>query len=144
VTESRAVDLEKAGELLKMLEAAEKPVFIAGSGAYYSAAEKEMVEFIEKTGAPGFTSSSGRGVIPDTHPEPKFRIGYPPMPSDALTNVDSSSWATASACIMRTAICSIPRPSWYRWIFSPKRPAETTIIWGSTATSKPPLAALTE
>ena len=68
VTTSRAVDLEKARELLAMLEAAERPVFIAGSGAYYSGAEKEMVEFIEKTGAPGLTSSMGRGVIPDTHP----------------------------------------------------------------------------
>jgi len=47
---------------------AEKPIFIAGSGAYYSGAEKEFTKFIEKTGAPGFTSAMGRGVIPDTHP----------------------------------------------------------------------------
>ncbi len=68
VTASRAVDLEKAEVLLKWLEESEKPVFIAGSGAYYSGAEAEMVEFIEKTGAPGFTASMGRGVIPDSHP----------------------------------------------------------------------------
>ncbi len=90
VTESRAVDLEKAEELLKMLTAAEKPVFIAGSGAYYSGAEKEMVEFIEKTGAPGFTASMGRGVIPDTHPlcfaaSSSIRPG---AASDALTGAD--------------------------------------------------------
>ncbi len=90
VTESRAVDLEKAGELLRLLEAAEKPVFIAGSGAYYSGAEKEMVEFIEKTGVPGFTSSSGRGVIPDTHPL-CFQAASairPGAASDAFTNAD--------------------------------------------------------
>lgn len=90
VTESRAVDLGKAQELLKMLEAAEKPVFIAGSGAYYSGAEKEMVEFIEKTGAPGFTASMGRGVIPDTHPlcfEASSSI-RPGAGSDALTGAD--------------------------------------------------------
>ena len=90
VTESRAVDLEKAEELLKMLGAVEKPVFIAGSGAYYSGAEKEMVEFIEKSGAPGFTSSMGRGVIPDTHAlcfEAASSI-RPGSASDALTGAD--------------------------------------------------------
>ena len=90
VTGSRAVDPEKAEELLKMLEAAEKPVVIAGSGAYYSGAEREMVEFIEKTGAPGFTSSMGRGVIPDTHPlcfEAASSI-RPCAASDALTGAD--------------------------------------------------------
>jgi acetolactate synthase-1/2/3 large subunit len=90
VTESRAVDLEKAEELLKMLGAVEKPVFIAGSGAYYSGAEKEMVEFIEKSGAPGFTSSMGRGVIPDTHAlcfEAASSI-RPGAASDALTGAD--------------------------------------------------------
>lgn len=68
LTEYRAVDLEKARALMEMLEASEKPIFIAGSGAYYSGAEKEFVEFLEKTGAPGFTSAGGRGLIPDTHP----------------------------------------------------------------------------
>jgi len=90
VTESRAVDLEKAKELLRMLEAAEKPMFIAGSGAYYSGADREMVEFIEKTGAPGFTASMGRGVIPDTHPlcfEASSSI-RPGAGSDALTGAD--------------------------------------------------------
>ena len=84
------MDLEKAEELFKMLEAIEKPVFIAGSGAYYSGAEKEMVEFIEKTGAPGFTSSLGRGVIPDPHPlcfEAASSI-RPGAASDALTGAD--------------------------------------------------------
>jgi len=88
--ESRAVDLEKAAELLKMLEASEKPVFIAGSGAFYSGAEREMVEFIEKTGAPGFTASLGRGVIPDPHPlcfEGASSI-RPGAASDALTGAD--------------------------------------------------------
>jgi len=90
VTESRAVDLEKAGVLLKMLEESERPVFIAGSGAYYSGAEKEMVEFIEKTGAPAFTSSSGRGVISDTHPYcfQAASVIRPGAASDALTKAD--------------------------------------------------------
>ncbi|MGB9699854.1 MAG: thiamine pyrophosphate-binding protein [Thermodesulfobacteriota bacterium] len=65
---SKPVDVEKALVLLEMLEKSAKPVFIAGSGAYYSGAEKELVEFIEKTGVPGFTATLGRGLISDTHP----------------------------------------------------------------------------
>ena len=84
------MDLEKARVLLQMLEDSEKPVFIAGSGAYYSGAEKEMVEFIEKTGAPGLTSTMGRGVIPDTHPLcfEASSIIRPGAAADALTGAD--------------------------------------------------------
>lgn len=67
IPSSRPVDMEKILRLLEILEKVEKPVFIAGSGAYYSGAEREFTEFIEKIGAPAFTSSLGRGVIADTH-----------------------------------------------------------------------------
>jgi thiamine pyrophosphate-dependent acetolactate synthase large subunit-like protein len=67
-TDARPVDLGKAEALVAMIARAEKPVFIAGSGAYYSGAEAEFAAFIEKTGGPAFTSASGRGVLPDTHP----------------------------------------------------------------------------
>ncbi len=90
LTECRTVDLEKARALFKMLEESEKPVFLAGSGAYYSGAERELSEFIENIGAPAFTSSSGRGVIPDTHPF-CFEAASPIRPgaaSDALANAD--------------------------------------------------------
>jgi thiamine pyrophosphate-dependent acetolactate synthase large subunit-like protein len=66
--ESRVVDRGKAAELIALMKEARKPVFIAGSGAYYSGAGAEFKEFIEMTGAPGFTSSQGRGVISDTEP----------------------------------------------------------------------------
>ncbi len=65
---SRPVDLQSALVLLELLKKSKKPVFIAGSGAYYSGAEKEFAEFIEKTGGPGFTATLGRGLISDTHP----------------------------------------------------------------------------
>lgn len=64
----RPVDVEKALLFLELLEKSEKPAFIAGSGAYYSGAEKEFTEFIEKIGAPAFTATLGRGLISDTHP----------------------------------------------------------------------------
>lgn len=64
---SKPVDVEKILALLDLLEKSAKPVFIAGSGAYYSGGEKEFTEFIEKTGVPGFTATMGRGLISDTH-----------------------------------------------------------------------------
>jgi acetolactate synthase I/II/III large subunit len=66
--EARVVDRGKAAELIALMKEARKPVFVAGSGAYYSGAGVEFKKFIETTGAPGFTSSQGRGVISDTEP----------------------------------------------------------------------------
>jgi len=68
VFESRPVDLDKVPKILDMIQNASQPVVIAGSGTWYSGAEKELVEFVEKTGIPTFTASLGRGTIPDTHP----------------------------------------------------------------------------
>jgi acetolactate synthase-1/2/3 large subunit len=68
VTESRVVDPVKAKAMIEMLGNSRKPIVIAGSGAYYSDAGEEFAEFIEKTGAPGFTATMGRGIISDTHP----------------------------------------------------------------------------
>ncbi|MBU3917576.1 thiamine pyrophosphate-binding protein, partial [bacterium] len=68
VPECRPVDVDKAGELIKMIEKAKKPIIIAGSGAWYSDAGDELVEFVEKTGVPTFTMMGGRGVISDKHP----------------------------------------------------------------------------
>jgi len=53
---------------VEMIQAAEKPVIIAGTGVWQSGAEKQLQAFVEKTGIPVFTSLSGRGTVPDTHP----------------------------------------------------------------------------
>ncbi len=65
---SHPVDPLKAEQMLDMIQQAEKPVVIAGTGVWQSGAEKELVGFIENTGMPAYTSLSGRGTIPDTHP----------------------------------------------------------------------------
>ena len=57
-----------AQELIQMLLAAEKPVVIAGTGAWQSQAEEEIKTFVEAAGLPIFTSLSGRGILPDSHP----------------------------------------------------------------------------
>ena len=65
---SRAVDLEKARELVDMIGQAEKPIVVAGSGAWYSDAGGVMTEFADLAGVPIFTQANGRGVVPDSHP----------------------------------------------------------------------------
>jgi acetolactate synthase I/II/III large subunit len=65
---SRPVDREGADRAIDMLRSSEKPIVIAGTGAWQSHAEKELAEFIENAGIPVFTSLSGRGTVPDTHP----------------------------------------------------------------------------
>jgi acetolactate synthase-1/2/3 large subunit len=65
---SRPADAGEAEALLEMILKAEKPIAIAGSGAWYSDAGAELTAFAERTGVPVFTSAMGRGTIPDTHP----------------------------------------------------------------------------
>ncbi|MFH1155587.1 MAG: thiamine pyrophosphate-binding protein [Pseudomonadota bacterium] len=62
------VDLDGAARLMDMLEAAEKPTLVAGAGAWNSDAGPELTAFIETAGIPILTATSGRGVVPDTHP----------------------------------------------------------------------------
>ena len=66
--ESQVVDRSKAQQLMDLLSQAEKPVVVAGSGAWYSDAGEELRRFVESTGVPIFTAANGRGVVPDTHP----------------------------------------------------------------------------
>ncbi|MCQ2409384.1 MAG: thiamine pyrophosphate-binding protein [Clostridia bacterium] len=60
-----AADIAKAVELIN---AAERPILIAGSGAFWSGAAAELTQFIEKIDCPIFTRNAGRGIVPDTHP----------------------------------------------------------------------------
>jgi len=66
--DARPADKPKANEMLELIKKASKPIVIAGSGAWYSDAGPELVEFVEKTNIPVFTSAAGRGAVPDTHP----------------------------------------------------------------------------
>ena len=68
VVDSRPVDIFNAGKIIEMIQAAEKPLIIGGSGTWYADAGNALTEFAEKTGIPVFTSALGRGTISDTHP----------------------------------------------------------------------------
>jgi acetolactate synthase-1/2/3 large subunit len=66
--ESRPLDPEGARGILGMIQSAENPVVIAGSGVWYADAGEALREFAERTGIPVFTGNSGRGTLSDTHP----------------------------------------------------------------------------
>lgn len=55
-------------EAKKLLGSARKPVVIAGSGAWYSEAERELQRLIELINIPLFTLNFGRGIVSDDHP----------------------------------------------------------------------------
>jgi acetolactate synthase-1/2/3 large subunit len=56
--------IERAVELL---QSAQKPLLITGSGVFWSGAGEAMRRFVDATGIPFFTTPQGRGVIPDDH-----------------------------------------------------------------------------
>lgn len=59
---------ESVASAIAMLRSAERPVVIAGSGVWWSGAESELREFIEKTSLPLYTITMARGVVSDHHP----------------------------------------------------------------------------
>ncbi|MDP8257371.1 MAG: thiamine pyrophosphate-binding protein [Candidatus Alcyoniella australis] len=61
-------DAGNAAKMIEMIRQAQHPIVIAGSGAWYADAAKELTEFVEKVGVPTMTSGMGRGTISDTHP----------------------------------------------------------------------------
>jgi acetolactate synthase-1/2/3 large subunit len=57
-------DVDRAVELLA---SAERPVIVAGSGAFFSGAGEALQRFIERTGIPLTTTSAARGLVDDDH-----------------------------------------------------------------------------
>ncbi|HHX50920.1 MAG TPA: thiamine pyrophosphate-binding protein, partial [Clostridia bacterium] len=58
-------DIQGAVELIRK---AEKPLVVAGGGVWWSQAQKEMKDFVEKSGIPLFTRNAARGTVSDSHP----------------------------------------------------------------------------
>src|ERR1700674_4652194 len=56
------------GALLATLVSAERPLIVAGSGAFWSDAGAEIARFAELSRIPVITASAARGVVPDSHP----------------------------------------------------------------------------
>jgi acetolactate synthase-1/2/3 large subunit len=59
---------EQIERAVELLAGASKPVVIGGTGVWYARAMEDLVSFIEQSGIPAFTTSFGKGTIPDDHP----------------------------------------------------------------------------
>jgi 3D-(3,5/4)-trihydroxycyclohexane-1,2-dione acylhydrolase (decyclizing) len=57
------------------IRGAERPLIVAGGGVLYSAAERELREFVEATGIPVGSSQAGGGVLDWNHPQNLGGIG---------------------------------------------------------------------
>ena len=66
----RCTDVARGTELLR---AAKRPVAIAGSGVWWSGAERALREFVDRTQIPLYTITMARGTVPDDHP---LSMGY--------------------------------------------------------------------
>ena len=60
-----AADLDRACELLRR---AEHPLIVAGGGAFWSGAGEAIGKLCEVAGIPVTTTSTARGLVPDSHP----------------------------------------------------------------------------
>jgi acetolactate synthase I/II/III large subunit len=58
-------DLDRA---MALLSGAERPVVLAGSGAFFSGAADALRAFVERSGIPVTTTSAARGLVDDDHP----------------------------------------------------------------------------
>jgi acetolactate synthase I/II/III large subunit len=63
----RAGEREVA-EIVRMLEAAERPVLLAGDDAYWARCDHELAAFVDAVHVPTFTLDMGRGLVPDWRP----------------------------------------------------------------------------
>jgi acetolactate synthase-1/2/3 large subunit len=59
---------EAVRKAVELLQAAERPVIVAGGGARTSTARPEIVELAERLSIPITTSLDGKDAVPDTHP----------------------------------------------------------------------------
>jgi acetolactate synthase-1/2/3 large subunit len=60
--------VESVGAALTALQRAERPVIIAGSGAFWSGAGDAIALFAETAQIPVITASAARGIVADSHP----------------------------------------------------------------------------
>jgi acetolactate synthase-1/2/3 large subunit len=63
-----AASAAAVGEAIATLRRAQRPVIVAGSGAFWSGAGAEIGRLAETAHIPVITASAARGVVPDSHP----------------------------------------------------------------------------
>jgi acetolactate synthase-1/2/3 large subunit len=63
-----AADESQVKEALRALDAAERPIIVAGGGVAWSGAQAEVVQLAERLNVPVATALNAKGAILDTHP----------------------------------------------------------------------------
>lgn len=66
--ERAGADAGAVDEAVRLLAAAERPVVVAGGGAFWSGAAAALRDFADASGIPVTTTSHSRGLLPDSHP----------------------------------------------------------------------------
>jgi len=69
--------------LLALLEEAQRPILLTGSGILWSAGSQTLTRLVESFGLPFFTTPQGRGVLPDDH-----ELSYAAARTTALSEAD--------------------------------------------------------
>jgi len=67
-TPAHKPEKDKIEEAARLINLAKKPLALVGQGVVLAGAEKELIEFIEKTGIPAAWTILGLSVIPTEHP----------------------------------------------------------------------------
>ncbi len=78
------LDSYKISDALALIAQAKKPYLLVGQGIILSNAEKELIDFVEKSGIPVASTLLGLGAIPSDHP---LYVGYLGMHGNYAPNV---------------------------------------------------------
>jgi thiamine pyrophosphate-dependent acetolactate synthase large subunit-like protein len=61
-------DPDLVKQAIALLQQAQRPIVLTGTGILWSGAMEELKEFVEQSGIPFYTTPQGRGVIAEDHP----------------------------------------------------------------------------
>ena len=77
-------DPDAVAQALEVLSAANRPLILAGSGAWWSDAADELTDLVDRTGIPFYTTPISRGLVPEDHP-----LSFPAARSTAFRETDA-------------------------------------------------------
>ena len=92
------LDLSKVDEAAELINKAKKPYLLIGHGILISQAQKELTEFVEKSGIPFASTLLGLSAMPADHP---LYVGYLGMHGNYGPNIKSNECDVLIAIGMR-------------------------------------------
>jgi acetolactate synthase-1/2/3 large subunit len=92
------IDATKIDDAIQLINSAKKPYLLVGQGITLSNAEKELLEFAEKSGIPVASTLLGLGAFPPNHP---LYVGYLGMHGNYAPNIKTNDCDVLIAVGMR-------------------------------------------